>query len=85
MENAYNILIGKVHSEYLGVGGKIILEWILGKQYGNLWTGFIWLRKGISGGAVVNTLMNLLVPYKVENFLTRRMIEGLCSVQFSSD
>jgi hypothetical protein len=30
--------------------GKIILEWTLGKQGGNLWTVFIWLRIGISGG-----------------------------------
>jgi hypothetical protein len=35
MRNAYNILVGKPegknHSEDLGVDGKIILEWILGK------------------------------------------------------
>jgi hypothetical protein len=34
MRNAYDILVGKPegkrHSEYLGVGEKIILEWILG-------------------------------------------------------
>jgi hypothetical protein len=33
--NAYKIMIEKLkltdHSEHLGVGGKIILEWILGK------------------------------------------------------
>jgi len=26
------------HSEDLGVDGKIILHWILGKQCGNVWT-----------------------------------------------
>jgi hypothetical protein len=40
---------GIIHSEDLGVDGNIILEWILGKQGGKLWTGFIWLRMGISG------------------------------------
>jgi hypothetical protein len=34
------------HSEDLGIGEKIILEWILGKQ---VWTGCIWLRIGTSG------------------------------------
>jgi hypothetical protein len=27
---------------------KIILEWILGKQGGKMWTGCIWLRIGAS-------------------------------------
>jgi hypothetical protein len=30
--------------------GKIILEWIVGKLDGEVWTGFIWLRIGTSGG-----------------------------------
>jgi len=34
------------HSEDLGVGGKIILEWILEKYGGKMWTGF---RIGTSG------------------------------------
>jgi hypothetical protein len=38
------------HSEVLGAGGKTILEWILGKEDGKVWTGFIWLRIGTSGG-----------------------------------
>jgi hypothetical protein len=32
--------------ENLGVDRKIILEWILGR----VWTRFIWLRIGTSGG-----------------------------------
>jgi hypothetical protein len=42
-ENAYRILVrnlkGRDHSEYLGIDGKIILEWILGKKGGKVWTG----------------------------------------------
>jgi len=47
MKNAYYI---SDHSEELGVDGKIILEWILVKKGGKVWTGFIWLRAGTSGG-----------------------------------
>jgi hypothetical protein len=36
--------------EDLRVDGKIILEWILGKDHERLWTGFIWLRIETSGG-----------------------------------
>jgi hypothetical protein len=38
------------HLEDLGVDGKIILEWILGNYGGKVWTRFIWLRIGTSGG-----------------------------------
>jgi hypothetical protein len=41
---------GRGPLEDLGVCGSIILEWILGKQGGNVWTGCIWLRIGTSGG-----------------------------------
>jgi len=34
----------------LGVGGKILLERILGKRGEKVWTGCIWLRIGSSGG-----------------------------------
>jgi hypothetical protein len=37
-------LKGRDHSEDLGMDGKIILEWTLGKQGGKVWTAFIWLR-----------------------------------------
>jgi hypothetical protein len=47
-------LKGKDHSEDLDVDWKIILEWMLGKCNGKAWTGFIWLRIGTSGGALVN-------------------------------
>jgi hypothetical protein len=43
-------LKGRDHSEELGVNGEIILEWILEKHPENIWTGFIWLRIGTSGG-----------------------------------
>jgi hypothetical protein len=41
-------LKGRGYSEDVGVDKKIILEWILGKCGGEVWTGFIWLRVGIS-------------------------------------
>jgi hypothetical protein len=34
----------------LDVGGRIILKWMLEKYGGVVWTGFIWLSIGISGG-----------------------------------
>jgi len=38
------------HSEDMGVDGNIILlEWMLGKQGGKMWTGLIWLMIGTSG------------------------------------
>jgi len=42
-------LKGRDHPEDQGVCIKIILEWIIGKHGGNLWTGCIWLRIGTSG------------------------------------
>jgi len=37
-------LRGRDHSGDLGTDGNMILEWMLGKQGGKMWTGFIWLR-----------------------------------------
>jgi len=41
---------GRDNLEALGANGRIILEWILEKQYGKLWTGFIWFGIGTSVG-----------------------------------
>jgi hypothetical protein len=52
--NAYKILVGKPEggdqSEDLYIDGKIILECILGKYGEKLWTEFVWIRVGTSGG-----------------------------------
>jgi hypothetical protein len=42
-------LKGKDHWGDLGLDGKIILEWLLGKQGGKVWPGCIWLRIGANG------------------------------------
>jgi hypothetical protein len=38
------------HHGHLDVQCRIILRWILDKENGVVWTGFILLRIGISGG-----------------------------------
>jgi hypothetical protein len=43
-------LKGRDNSEVLDIDGRIILEEILGKCGGKVWTGFIWLKIGTSGG-----------------------------------
>jgi hypothetical protein len=56
MKYAYKILVrkcgrkeGRKQLEDLGIGGKIIFEWILEKLGAKVLTGFIWLRRGTSG------------------------------------
>jgi hypothetical protein len=43
MRNTHNILVGKPEWKRprgrLGVDGRILLEWILRKQNGKMWTG----------------------------------------------
>jgi hypothetical protein len=41
---------GRDHLEEPGVDGRIILEWILRKQGGKVWIGFIWIRIRTSDG-----------------------------------
>jgi hypothetical protein len=41
---------GEEEKEEKGVGGWIILRWILERQDGVVWTGLVWLRIGTKGG-----------------------------------
>jgi hypothetical protein len=43
-------LKGRDPADYLGIDGKVILECILGKWDGKVWTGCISLRIGTGGG-----------------------------------
>jgi hypothetical protein len=54
--DVYRVLVGRPEGrrnwEELGVGGRIILSWTLGRKRSMGRTGFSWLRKGSSGGLV---------------------------------
>jgi hypothetical protein len=39
----------KFRLENLGIGGRIMLEWVLGKYGGKVWSKFMWLRIGSNG------------------------------------
>jgi hypothetical protein len=39
-----------VTREDIDVGARMILEWILEREDGVVWTGLIWLRIGTGGG-----------------------------------
>jgi hypothetical protein len=43
-------LKGREHTEDMGIDERRTVKWILGEQGGSVWTGFIWLRIGTSGG-----------------------------------
>jgi hypothetical protein len=43
-------LKGIDHSKDLSVNGRIILEWILRRYGGKVWTGCIWLRMRTGSG-----------------------------------
>jgi hypothetical protein len=38
------------HSEDLGVDGRIMFKYVLEKQDVRVWSGFVWIRIGISSG-----------------------------------
>jgi hypothetical protein len=52
----YRVLVGKTegknHSKDQGVDGRIGSKWSLGRLvgWGGVWSGFTWLRIGITGG-----------------------------------
>jgi hypothetical protein len=52
--NACRIIVknlkGRDYCENLGIGGRIILKWILMKNDMEMWTGLIWLRRSTSWG-----------------------------------
>jgi hypothetical protein len=51
MRNVYKILV-QHHFEDAGVNEMMILEWILKKQGQGVYSGFIWLWVGTSGGVL---------------------------------
>jgi hypothetical protein len=55
-------LKGTDYSEDLGVDGMIILEYIVRKERGKVWIGYIWIRIGASDGLLVITIINLRFP-----------------------
>jgi hypothetical protein len=54
-------LKGRDHSGDLEVDVRVILEWILGKQDENMWTGCIWIRIETDGGGGGVTVVNAVI------------------------
>jgi hypothetical protein len=55
VRRAYRVLVGGPEGwgdnlDDLGTDGGMVLEWILGRWGGRVWTEFIWLRVGTGGG-----------------------------------
>jgi hypothetical protein len=42
----YQNLKGQDHFEHPGIGGSIILQWVLKIQRWKVWPAFVWLRIG---------------------------------------
>jgi len=57
---------GKINLADILLDRRIILNWNLKKCDGNAWAGFI----GHRWRALVNTLVNLRIPYNAGNFLS---------------
>jgi hypothetical protein len=49
----FETLKGRNHSKGSCVDGRIILEWILGKKVGKMWTGLIWFTIVTLGGLLL--------------------------------
>ena len=83
----WGVLKERGRLETLGVNRMIILKWIFKKCDGEAWTGFIWLRIGTGGWLLVNSVINLQVPYYAGNFSTSCDLlfsqELLCSVEIT--
>jgi hypothetical protein len=65
------ILKGRAYLEDVSLNGDTVLQWIIKKQGGRFRTRYIWLRIRTKGGSAVDMVMNLRVPYKARNFLSR--------------